>query len=268
MTYDAFAQDAPQTLVLPTGTMTLMAPEGAEREAKRSPVLFPHSLHFSYSCKDCHHKWDGAEPVQSCAAAGCHENLWAALPGTTPENEPKVKSLTGAYHQVCRDCHRKEIKEQKAQGIKEVATGPIACDGCHPEPHSDVENSEESLTVPLGNITIEAPEGVDAKRGAVEFPHGQHFDLACQSCHHDWDGESEVETCISCHDEIEPSGTRNIKDPDNVMYYLAAYHNICLDCHRETDKQRKALIRAAGKQVLGADALPKTGPVECAGCHS
>ncbi|WDP92187.1 MAG: class III cytochrome C family protein [Desulfobacter sp.] len=270
ITSDAFAQEPQQTLDLPTGTMTLVAPEGSEREAKRSPVLFPHSLHFGYSCKDCHHKWDGSSPVQSCATAGCHENLWASIPGTTSDDEPKVKSLTGAYHQVCRDCHRKEVKLQKDQGIKDVVTGPIACDGCHPDPHSDIENSEESISVPLGSLMINPPEEVDAKKGPVNFPHGQHFEFACQSCHHDWDGESEVESCMSCHEELEPTTGRNIKNPDNIMYYLAAYHNVCLDCHRDTTKERKAVIKAAAKEgkTLKDEALPKAGPVGCNACHS
>ena len=192
------------------------------------------------------------------------------VPGTTALSARRVKSLTGAYHQVCRDCHRNEVKEQKARGIKDVSTGPIACDGCHPTPHSEIENSEESLSIPLGDMTLQAPEEVYAKRGDVQFPHGLHFQFACQACHHEWDGESEVETCTSCHDEVEPSGSRNIKDPDNVMYYLAAYHNICLDCHRATEKERKDVIRAAAKEkrVVKEENLPKAGPVGCNGCHS
>lgn len=266
MSYGAFAQGSSDSLVLPTGTMTLTAPLDTERSPTLSPVIFPHSVHFSYSCKDCHHDWDGENPVKSCATAGCHEKLWAPMPGTTPLDGKRIKSLTGAYHQVCRSCHRREVTEQKSAGIKNVSTGPIACEGCHPKPHSEVENSHESLAIPLGNMTIAAPEEVDAKRGSVEFPHGLHFDFACQSCHHDWDGESEVENCMTsgCHDETEPSGSRNIKDPDNVLYYLAAYHNACVECHRDKAKQAKTLEAKGVKESK----LPKAGPVGCVGCHS
>ncbi|WDP85146.1 MAG: class III cytochrome C family protein [Desulfobacter sp.] len=270
LTHDAIAQD-PQTLVLPTGNMILAAPEGGDRAPKLSPVSFPHSLHFSYSCKDCHHSWDGVEPVQSCATAGCHENLWASKPGELPLDARRVKSLTGAYHQVCRTCHRMEAAEQKEAGIKHVATGPIACDGCHSEIISEMEDSGEELSIPLGSMTIEPPEEVDAKRGPVEFPHGLHFEFACQSCHHDWDGESDVENCTAsgCHDETSPSGTRSIKAPDNVLYYLAAYHNACLDCHRDMEKVRQDQIKKEEKQgSVNAAALPKAGPVGCKGCHS
>lgn len=267
MTSALFAQEGAEILELPTGTMTLTAPEGSEREPTLSPVLFPHSLHFSYSCKDCHHEWDGVNPVKSCATAGCHENLWAPMPGTMPLDARRVKSLTGAYHQVCRDCHRVEAAEQKAAGMKRIATGPVACDGCHPQPHSEPEYSDDTLSIPLGTLTIEPPEEVDAKRGAVEFPHGLHFQFSCQSCHHDWDGESEVDNCTTsgCHDETEPSGTRDIKDPDNVLYYLAAYHNICVECHRDLEKERQEAIK---KAILKEEDLPKSGPVGCNGCHS
>lgn len=268
--YDSFAQDAPQTLEFPTGTMTLSAPENAERAPTLSPVLFPHSLHFSFACKDCHHTWDGESPVTGCAASGCHENLWAPEPGTVPLDARRVKSLAGAYHEVCRDCHRKEVADQKAAGIDDPATGPIACKGCHPVPHAEPEYPDGSMTVPLGEMVIEPPEGVEAKRGAVNFPHGLHFQFACQSCHHDWDGESDIETCTSCHDETEPTGSRNIKNPDNVMYFLAAYHNVCVDCHRETANQQKELEKKieAGEIPEKMAGHIKAGPVNCTGCHS
>jgi hypothetical protein len=261
------AEKDPEKLMLPVGTMTLAAPPDSEREPQLSPVVFPHSLHFAYSCKDCHHEWDGTGPVQSCAAAGCHENLWAASPGTTPLGEKRIKSLTGAYHQTCRDCHRNELKAQKAAGMKRFYTGPIACEGCHPEPHADPVNEIEWMSVPLGTLTIAPPDEVDAKRPAVEFPHGLHFDYACQRCHHEWDGESDVEGCMAdgCHDQFEPDeSTRNINDPANVYYYLAAYHNTCLPCHRETTQERKALEKAG---ITNPDDLPAAGPVACIECH-
>lgn len=254
--------------------MTLKAPEDPNRPATLSPVLFPHSLHFGYACTDCHHTWDGASAVQSCAASGCHENLWAPMPGEVPLETGRVKSLTGAYHQVCRSCHRQVEKDQKAAGYKRVSTGPIACVGCHPNPHSDPESSTESLSVPLGNIVIEPPEAVDAKKGAVTFPHGLHFQFSCQDCHHDWDGESEVEGCMAsgCHDEFEPSGTRDIRDPDNVLYYLAAYHNVCIGCHRDLEAAAKEQGQAkadpdAPASVKKAPRI-QSGPVGCTGCHS
>ncbi len=262
----AAASDTGATLDLPTGTLTLQAPEDTDHKATLSPVNFPHSLHFSYSCEACHHTWDGNSPIQSCATAGCHENFWAPKPGSDT-SEKKTKSLTGAFHQVCRDCHRKEEAQQKSAGSKNISTGPVACAGCHPDPHSDIVNSEETLSIPLGMMTIAAPEGVEATRGEVTFPHGLHFQFACKDCHHDWDGESEVEACSSCHNETEPSGTRNIKDEANVMYYLAAYHNVCVTCHRDTAKVQRAAAKAIKKGQMKPEDLPKAGPVNCNGCH-
>ena len=261
----ALAADAEATLELPTGTITLEAPEGTEYKATLSPVNFPHSLHFSYSCEACHHNWDGSGTIKSCGTSGCHENFWVPKPGQTDVSENSVKSMTGAFHQTCRDCHRNEADRQKAAGSKSIVTGPVACTGCHPDSHSQVENSDETLSIPLGIITIEAPEEVVATRGAVGFPHGLHFQFACKDCHHDWDGESDVEACASCHSETEPSGNRNIKDESNQMYYLAAYHNACVTCHRDTEQKRRAAM-AQGK-ITKAD-LPKAAPVNCNGCHS
>ncbi|MCW8801346.1 MAG: class III cytochrome C family protein [Desulfobacter sp.] len=261
----ALAEDPEATFELPIGTMTLEAPQDAEHKATLSPVKFPHSLHFSYSCQECHHTWDGSSPIKSCGTSGCHENFWAPKPGQTDGSENSVKSMVGAFHQACRDCHRHEADQQKAAGSKNIVTGPVACAGCHPDPHSKVENSDESLSIPMGIITIEAPEEVEAKKGAVGFPHGLHFQFACKACHHDWDGESEVEACDSCHSETEPSGTRSIKDEENQMYFLAAYHNNCLTCHRDMNKKRKAAM--AQGDIDKAD-LPKATPVNCKGCHS
>jgi hypothetical protein len=261
------AEKDPEQLMLPTGTMTLSAPPDAERDPALSPVVFPHSLHFAYSCKDCHHEWDGQGEIQSCAAAGCHENLWAAPPGTTPLGEKRIKSLAGAYHQTCRDCHREELKAQKAAGMTRFYTGPIDCDGCHPEPHAEPVHDIEMMPVPTGNLTIAPPEEVDARRPAVEFPHGAHFDYSCQLCHHDWYGEAYMDGCMTegCHDQFEPDpSTRNIKDPANVYYFLAAYHNTCLPCHRKLQQERNAFIDAG---ITDEEELPAAGPVACIECH-
>lgn len=261
----ALAEDTEATFKLPTGTMTLEAPQSADYKATLSPVNFPHSLHFSYSCQACHHNWDGNGPIKSCGTSGCHENFWVPKPDQAGAPEKGVKSMVGAFHQACRDCHRKEADQQKAAGSKSIATGPVACAGCHPDPHSQVENSDAALSIPLGIINIKPPEGVVATRGSVGFPHGLHLQFACKSCHHDWDGESEVEACSSCHSETEPSGTRNIRDEANQMYYLAAYHNACVTCHRDTDKKRRA---AMAQGNMDKTDFPKAAPVNCKGCHS
>ncbi len=69
------------TLCLPSATIVLAAPESTEMQL--APVQFPHSTHFSYSCYDCHHKWDGAAEIKSCTTSECHDVL------TAPENPLK-----------------------------------------------------------------------------------------------------------------------------------------------------------------------------------
>lgn len=265
----ASAQEVRDELSLPMGDMTLTAPP--DSNPTLSPVAFDHSLHFQFSCKSCHHEWDQVSPVQGCATSGCHEKLWPSPPGAKPSSEKRVKSLSGAYHKACRDCHRDIQKANEAQAQQGEtliqATGPIACGECHPAAHSPVENNLTSLSVPLGTITLEAPEGVYAKRPPVEFPHNLHFDFSCQTCHHDWDGTTGIENCTAsgCHDQLEPDEkTRNINDPKNVQYYLAAYHKACIQCHRDLVKERKILEKTAS---FDSSMLPASGPVVCAQCH-
>ncbi len=266
-----FAQEDVDKLQLPTGTMTLTAP--AHSQTKKSPVVFPHSTHFQFSCKSCHHEWDQASPVEGCASAGCHEKLWASPPGTTPLGEKRIKSLTGAYHKVCRDCHRSELENLKSQGMsKQKAmsqlTAPIACEGCHPASPGAEENSTDSLEIPLGTLTLTAPEGSEAKRPPVEFPHGGHFDYSCETCHHEWDGESPVQNCTTsdCHDQLEADEkTRNINDERNSMYFLTAYHKACIECHRDLRNQREEL---EGSGITDESILPEYGPLACNECHT
>jgi hypothetical protein len=266
-----FAQEELDKLQLPTGTMMLTAP--AHSQTKMSPVVFPHSPHFQFSCNSCHHDWDQASPVEGCASAGCHEKLWASPPGTTPPGEKRIKSLTGAYHKVCRDCHRSELEKIKNQGMSTQKamsrlTAPIACEECHPATPGAEENSTDSLEIPLGTLILTAPEGAYAKRSPVEFPHGGHFDYSCQTCHHEWDGESPVQNCTvsGCHDQLEADeNTRNINDERNSLYFLAAYHKACIECHRDLRDQREDLEKSG---ITDESILPAYGPLACNECHT
>ncbi len=262
-----FAQENADKLRLPTGTMMLKAP--AHSQTKMSPVVFPHSTHFQFSCTICHHEWDKVSPVEGCASSGCHEKLWASPPGTTPLRDKKVKSLTGAYHQACRECHRDLFKESQGNSkAMSRITAPVACEECHPASQAAVEDSLDSLDIPLGTITLAAPEGAESRRSPVEFPHGKHFDYACQTCHHDWDGESPVENCTTsgCHDQLEPDEkTRNIHDERNSLYFLAAYHKGCIQCHLSLRDQRRSLEKSGD---INESELPGYGPLACIECHA
>ncbi len=257
LVHEACSQEA---FILPAGTMTLSPPENYD--AKKSWVVFPHSTHFKFPCQSCHHEWVPGEEVKSCSSAGCHEEFWPEAADGKEDN----LSLTAAYHRACRDCHRDELakldKKAKA-GYK----APIACDGCHPATQGPKVNTMSDFHVPVGTITLEPPEGADAKRSSVDFPHDTHFGFACGECHHTWDGISEVQNCTTsgCHDQTEPAdGKRNINDPGNQKYYLAAYHKLCLYCHRDLKNERAALEKAG---VTDESKLPAVGPTACAECH-
>jgi hypothetical protein len=265
------AQEEPDTLQLPTGTMILTAP--AHEQTTRSPVVFPHSTHFQFACNSCHHDWDQVSPVEGCAADGCHEKLWASPPDTISLDKKRIKSLTGAYHKVCRDCHRNELEALNNQGMSTKQamsrfTAPIACDECHPATPEKIETATDFLEVPLGMLTLTAPEGREAKRPPVEFPHGEHFNYSCQTCHHEWDGESPVQNCTvsGCHDQLEADEkTRNINDERNSLYFLAAYHKACIECHRDLRNQRKKFEKLG---ITDESILPAYGPLVCNECHT
>ena len=127
----------------------------------------------------------------------------------------------------------------------------------------------KDMCVPMGNITIKAPEGVEAKRSAVDFPHAQHFDIACITCHHTWGRTEPISGCMTsgCHDLAElpkakPGEPRD--DESNIAYFKAAYHKMCINCHKEN--KVKNLARQKALTTLNKP-LPKTGPTSCAECH-
>jgi hypothetical protein len=119
-------------MCVPMGEITL---ESLAENAKRSEVAFPHAAHFSYSCQQCHHKWNGREAIQNCTTSGCHD-----LDKVPEEKAQKVHYYKHAFHTACIGCH-KEIKNKNkamestaaALGEKLPPTGPTGCNQCHPK---------------------------------------------------------------------------------------------------------------------------------------
>jgi hypothetical protein len=119
----------------------------------------------------------------------------------------------------------------------------------------------DELCIPLGNIELSAPEGVEAKRSPVDFPHSAHFSINCQDCHHTWEYGDDDMSCMTsgCHDE-----TQAPKDGDKILYFKEAYHKACIGCHKEMQQKNKALEMAKST----AKGQPqKTGPTSCVLCH-
>ena len=130
------AEEADDTLCIPMGTIILEAPDAVD--AQRSEVEFPHSTHFDYSCKACHHTWDGDSPILSCSTSECHDLTESPKDGA--EAELAVQYYKSAFHDACIGCH-KEIKIRNKELEKSFAslktelqrTGPTGCTECHPK---------------------------------------------------------------------------------------------------------------------------------------
>jgi hypothetical protein len=106
-------------------------------------VAFPHSLHFEYTCRTCHHKWDGQSVVQSCSASDCHDLLSAPPLPKGARYADYISDSIGyfkfAFHRKCIGCH-KEIASHNAELARSLfrlntppqKTGPTGCKHCHP----------------------------------------------------------------------------------------------------------------------------------------
>ena len=129
-----------EDMSVPMGVIVL-EPD-ASIEQKKSAVGFPHSKHFVFDCRRCHHKWEGNTKIANCTASKCHDQL------KSPEKPTKYLSYTEtgikyykyAYHQRCVGCHKeRKIKRKnmemsyKVLEAKLPKTGPTGCIECHPK---------------------------------------------------------------------------------------------------------------------------------------
>lgn len=101
-----------------------------------------------------------------------------------------------------------------------------------------------------GDLKLQPPEGMKARKSFVDFSHASHgaAKIDCITCHHTWDGKSDVQSCAAsgCHDQPGKKET-------NAFY--AAFHDkksetSCLGCHKAEKKQGN-----------------KNVPVSCKSCH-
>ena len=127
-------------LSVPIGSFVIAPPESVVKQ--RAAVDFPHSRHFVYNCKRCHHMWDNTNRIQNCMTSDCHDQV------TAPEKplkngkytEAAIKYYKYAYHGQCRGCHKelellKAELAESAKGPEKGASdiGPTGCVECHPE---------------------------------------------------------------------------------------------------------------------------------------
>ena len=131
------------------------------------------------------------------------------------------------------------------------------------------ESDDETISVPLGIITLGPPDDVVATRSAVPFPHGTHFVYTCNTCHHQWEMDGPIENCTTsgCHDGIESpvkAGGGKVDEDMLINYYKTAYHRLCIGCHREIRAENIKLERSG--RVL-TEKLADVGPSSCKSCH-
>jgi hypothetical protein len=124
-------------MCIPMGTIELTAPDSVK--AIRPSVQFPHSSHFDYSCKQCHHTWDGSEQIQGCMTSGCHD-LDKGFQKIKGDKSGDMLYFKNAYHSQCIGCHKsikaknKEIElSVSVTKPKLMKTGPTGCVVCHAE---------------------------------------------------------------------------------------------------------------------------------------
>jgi hypothetical protein len=133
------------------------------------------------------------------------------------------------------------------------------------------EATMDAISIPVGRLALGPPVGVMSKRSAVAFPHSRHFDYTCKTCHHKWDGQSEVQSCSAsqCHDQLTAppmeSGMRyDDYIDDSIGYFKFAFHRQCIGCHKEIEAHNAKLARS----VFMLNTPPrKNGPTGCVGCH-
>ena len=138
--------DTQKEICVPLQTLLLKPP--ATVEAGRPLVQFPHTKHLLlYSCKTCHHKWEGEEKISSCMASSCRD-LAKSPKGTQRKgktwldfSEEQLKYYRNAYHKKCIVCHKQInlrnlalTEESKGESKPNLEpTGPTKCAKCHVE---------------------------------------------------------------------------------------------------------------------------------------
>jgi hypothetical protein len=131
-------EEIQEALTVPLGIIELKPPE--QTVPVNSLVRFPHSRHFMYECRKCHHKWEGSVSNLSCGTSNCHDlSVIPKADGDKSKQNQSFRYFKKAYHDQCIGCHKaikvsnfnKEISK-KAIKSKMPNPGPTGCIECHP----------------------------------------------------------------------------------------------------------------------------------------
>ena len=144
-------QGPAEEMCIPMGIIIIQPPETVE--IKRNSVEFPHTRHFEFSCRKCHHTWEGDAAIVNCTTPGCHDVTVSPI-RSKKKNSNKVKEMRyykKAYHSLCIGCHRDiKLKNKALEESKRKLTyklrypGPTSCNECHPKEKSFVKKKSKS----------------------------------------------------------------------------------------------------------------------------
>jgi hypothetical protein len=144
-------QGPAEEMCIPMGIILIQPPETVA--AKRKSVEFPHTSHFKFPCRKCHHTWKG-DSIVNCTTSGCHDVTVSPIKSKM-KGSNKVKAMRRyykkAYHSLCIGCHRDiKLKNKALEESKRKLTyklrfpgrkptyklrhhGPTSCSKCHPK---------------------------------------------------------------------------------------------------------------------------------------
>lgn len=106
-----------------------------------------------------------------------------------------------------------------------------------------VDTSKNSKIKPPNEEIVLGPFIDNPRFNSVPFSHVKHSEYDCTKCHHKWDGQSKIKTCLNseCHSKYEV---------DEHVYNK--FHSRCYKgCHMEIAKTDKSV----------------DPPVSCKKCH-
>lgn len=244
---------------------------------RMSPVPFDHMAHEKYNdtCITCHHT-----SLDSCAKT-CH-TLQGATDGKDVQLEQAMHHLDS--DKSCLGCHEKNQEDINCAGCHAPIQstrmkGDAFCQACHMTPlpeASETKQKPEAIAArllqsrtPVTEIyhDDDIPEikiigELSDQYKFVEFPHQKilnklvdnikdnklatYFhtekETICQACHHNSPASQKPPGCTTCHGK--PFDKMNPTRPG----LKAAYHQLCLGCHKEMQ-------------------IEKPSPTGCTECH-
>ncbi len=198
----------------PAHVATSIVCDHCHRTSAWTPVMFNHSEVGVGTCTDCHNGTDAAgrpathiPATASCDA--CHQTR-AWLPAIF--DHAIVATI------ACAACH--DGVAASGQPIEHFSTTQT-CDSCH--------------------NTVNWASAVRFRHSSPGFP-GEHFEVACVSCHTtntaavDWKVGIYKPDCASCHaDDYEPQYHIKTINPATIFYTINELTDCAGSCHEYVD---------------------------------